>query len=133
MKIFAEPSEFQLPIVETSSSMRQQQQNHNHQHGGSSLTQNLLGMETPPTPLLDTYNGSEAGGDLDTNYATILNYSINNNSSSSNNNNSSALANNSRSTNNTINLIDADYQTLRSAPRIPPVCMHQSSHISPLK
>lgn len=135
MKIFAEPSEFQLPIVETSSSMRQQQQqHHNNQHGGSSLTQNLLGMETPPTQLLDTYNGSEAGGDLDTNYATILNYSINNNSSSSNNNNSSnsALANNSRSTNNTINLIDADYQTLR-APRIPPVCMHQSFHIAPLK
>jgi hypothetical protein len=128
MKIFAEPSEFQLPIVESSSSMRQQQQHH---HGGSSLTQNLLGMETPPTPLLDTYNGSEAGGDLDTNYATILNYSINNNSSSSHNNNnssSSALANNSRSTtNNTINLIDADYQTLRNttaSPRIPPVCMH---------
>jgi hypothetical protein len=124
MKIFAEPSEFQLPIVETSSSLRQ------HHHGGNSITHNLLGMETPPTPLLlDTYNGDAAGmgGDLDTNYATILNYSINNNSSSSNNNNSSssALANNSRSTNNTINLIDADYQTLRN-PRVPPVSMNLS-------
>lgn len=121
MKIFSEPSEFQLPIVESSSSMRQQH------HGGSSLTQNLLGMETPPTPLLDTYNGSDTGGDLETNYATILNYSTHNNNSSRNNNNSSnsALVNNSRSTNNTINLIDADYQTLRNTqppkPRIPPV------------
>lgn len=120
MKIFAEPSEFQLPIVESSSSMRQQQQH----HGGSSLTQNLLGMETPPTPLLDTY-GSDAGGDLDTNYATILNYSINNNN---NNSSSSALANNSRSTNNTINLIDADYQTLRNTPRIPPVSINTILH-----
>lgn len=120
MKIFAEPSEFQLPLAE-SSSMRQ----HN-----SNISQNLLGMETPPTPLLDTYNGSDTGGDLDTNYATILNYS---NSSSSNNNNNtsgscsvsnnnnSALANTSRSTNNTINLIDADYQTLRTTPRVPSV------------
>lgn len=119
MKIFAEPSEFQLPIVESSSSMRQQQQQ--QQHGGSSLTQNLLGMETPPTPLLDC---SDTGGDLDTNYATILNYSTHNNNSSRSNNNSSnsALVNNSRSTNNAINLIDADYQTLRNTqPRIPPV------------
>lgn len=112
MKIFAEPSEFQLPIAENS--MRQH-----------SITQNLLGMETPPTPLLDTYNGSDAGGDLDTNYATILNYSNNNSnntsSSSSNHHNNSALANNSRNTHNTINLIDADYQTLRNAPRVPPV------------
>lgn len=116
MKIFAEPSEFQLPIVENSSSIRQQQQQQLH-HGGSSLTQNLLGMETPPTPLLDTYNGSDIGGDLDTNYATILNYSTHNNNNSSN----SALMNN-RSTNNAINLIDADYQTLRNTqPRIPPV------------
>lgn len=122
MKIFAEPSEFQLPIVESSSSMRQQHSQ--QQHGGSSLTQNLLGMETPPTPLLDTYGGSDAGGDLETNYATILNYSTHNNNSSRSNNNSSnsALVNNSRSTNNAINLIDADYQTLRSTqPRIPPV------------
>ena len=110
MRIFAEPSEFQLPIVESSSSMRHHPQ---QQHGGSSLTQNLLGMETPPTPLLDT-NGSDMGGDLDTNYATILNYSTHNNNSTS--------ANNSRSTNNSVNLIDADYQTLRSVqPRIPPV------------
>jgi hypothetical protein len=105
MKIFAEPSEFQLPPE--SSSIRQ----------NSSITQNLLGMETPPTPLLDTYNGSEAGGDLDTNYATILNYS------NSSNNNALAANNNSsiRTTNNTLNLIDADYQTLRSTPRVPPV------------
>jgi hypothetical protein len=114
MKIFAEPSEFQLPIAENSS-IRQQH----------SITQNLLGMETPPTPLIDTYGGSDAGGDFDTNYATILNYSNNNNnnnnsnSSSSNHHNNSALANNSRNTNNA--LIDADYQTLRNAPRVPPV------------
>ncbi|XP_070490349.1 cadherin-87A isoform X2 [Chironomus tepperi] len=114
MKIFAEPSEFQLPLTENSS-MRQHSSNISH---------NLLGMETPPTPLLDTYNGSDAGGDFDTNYATILNYSNSNNNNSgscstSNNNNSSALVNNSRSTNNTINLIDADYQTLRTTPRVP--------------
>lgn len=112
MKIFAEPSEFQLPIVESSSSIRHQQQQH---HG--TLTQNLLGMETPPTPLLDTYNGSDIGGEFDTNYATILNYSTHNNNN--NNSSNSALVNNSRSTNNAINLIDADYQTLRN-PRIPP-------------
>ena len=117
MKIFAEPSEFQLPLTENSS-MRQHSSNISH---------NLLGMETPPTPLLDTYSGSDAGGDLDTNYATILNYSNSNNNnnsgscSTSNNNNSSALVNNSRSTNNTINLIDADYQTLRTTPRVPTV------------
>jgi hypothetical protein len=125
MKIFSEPSEFQLPIVESSSSMRQQQQ----QHGGSSLTQNLLGMETPPTPLLDTYNGSDTGGDLETNYATILNYSTHNNNSGNNNSSNSALVNNSRGTNNTINLIDADYQTLRNTqPRIPPVSVRYRSH-----
>lgn len=107
MKIFAEPSEFQMPP--DSSSLRQQ----------NSITQNLLGMETPPAPLLiDAFGGfgsSDAGGDLDNNYATIqpINYSGNNNSSS--------LVNNSRSTNNTINLIDADYQTLRNSPRSPPV------------
>jgi hypothetical protein len=118
MKIFAEPSEFQLPLAENSMSMRQNTTNSNN------LTQNLLGMETPPTPLLDTYNtynGSDAGGDLDTNYATILNYSNNSNS----NNNNSTLANNSRNINNTINLIDADYQTLRNTQqqhqRVPPV------------
>lgn len=105
MKIFAEPSEFQMPS--DNSSARQ----HN------SITQNLLGMETPPAPLLiDAFGGfgsSDAGGDLDNNYATIqpINYS----------NNSSSLLNNSRSTNNTINLIDADYQTLRNSPRAPPV------------
>lgn len=109
MKIFAEPSEFQMPP--DNSSLRQQ----------NSITQNLLGMETPPAPLLiDTFGGfgsSDAGGDLDNNYATIqpINYSNNSNI------NSSSLANNSRSTNNTINLIDADYQTLRSSPRVPPV------------
>jgi hypothetical protein len=109
MKIFAEPSEFQMPP--DNSSLRQQ----------NSITQNLLGMETPPAPLLiDSFGGfgsSDAGGDLDNNYATIqpINYSTN-----SNNNNSSSLVNNSRSTNNTINLIDADYQTLRT-PRAPPV------------
>lgn len=109
MKIFAEPSEFQMP-PDNSSSLRQQ----------NSITQNLLGMETPPQPLLiDTFGGfgsSDAGGDLDNNYATIqpINYS-------NSNNNSSSLANNSRSTNNTVNLIDADYQTLRSSPRAPPV------------
>ena len=117
MKIFAEPSEFQLPLAENSS-VRQHSSNISH---------NLLGMETPPTPLLDTYNGSDAGGDLDTNYATILNYSNSNNnhnssgSCSTSNNNNSALVNNSRSTNNTINLIDADYQTLRTTPRVPSV------------
>ncbi|CRK91477.1 CLUMA_CG005143, isoform A [Clunio marinus] len=106
MKIFAEPSEFQLPP--DNSSLRQQ----------NSITQNLLGMETPPAPLLiDSFGGfgsSDAGGDLDNNYATIqpINYS---------NNNSSSTANNSRSTNNTVNLIDADYQTLRSSPRAPPI------------
>lgn len=111
MKIFAEPSEFQMPP--DNSSLRQ----------NSAITQNLLGMETPPAPLLiDTFGGfgsSDAGGDLDNNYATIqpINYS----NSSSNNNNSSSLVNNSRSTNNTVNLIDADYQTLRSSPRAPPV------------
>jgi hypothetical protein len=114
MKIFAEPSEFQLPMAENSSIRH---------HSG--LTQNLLGMETPPTQLIDAYSGSDAGGDFDTNYATILNYSNNNNNSnssgSSNHHNNSALANNSRSTNNTMNLIDADYQTLRNAPRVPPV------------
>jgi hypothetical protein len=109
MKIFAEPSEFQMP-PDTSS-----QRQHN------AITQNLLGMETPPAPLLiDSFGGfgsSDAGGDLDNNYATIqpLNYSGNSN------NNSSSLVNNSRSTNNTINLIDADYQTLRNSPRAAPV------------
>lgn len=109
MKIFAEPSEFQIPA--DNSSLRQ----HN------SITQNLLGMETPPAPLLiDSFGGfgsSDAGGDLDNNYATIqpINYS------SSSNNNNSSLADNSRSTNNTINLIDADYQTLRTSPRAAPV------------
>lgn len=118
MKIFAEPSEFHLPIPENSS-MRQR---------GADISQNLLGMETPPTPLLDTYNGSDAGGgDLDTNYATILNYSnsgSNNNnsdSSSANNKNNSALVTDRRSVNNALNLIDADYQTLRTAPRVPTV------------
>lgn len=127
MKIFAEPSEFQLPINENSSSGRQKQPHHQHQPRGNPLTQNLLGMETPPTPLLDTYNGSETEGDLETNYATILNYTINNNSNSNNTNNndnirsSSTLVNNSRGTNNIINLIDADYQTVRNtvSPRIP--------------
>lgn len=106
MKIFAEPSEFQMPP--DNSSLRQQ----------NSITQNLLGMETPPAPLIiDGFGSSDAGGDLDNNYATIqpINYSNNSNI------NSSSLANNSRSTNNTINLIDADYQTLRSSPRVPPV------------
>lgn len=107
MKIFAEPGEFQMP-PDNSSSQRQQ----------NSITQNLLGMETPPTPvLIDTFGGfgsSDAGGDLDNNYATIqpINYS-------NSHNNSSSLVNNSRSTNNTVNLIDADYQTLRSSPRAP--------------
>lgn len=108
MKIFAEPSEFQMPP--DNSSLRQ----HN------SINQNLLGMETPPAPLLiDSFGGfgSDAGGDIDNNYATIqpINYS------SSSNNNNSSLANNSRGTNNTINLIDADYQTLRTSPRPAPV------------
>jgi hypothetical protein len=93
MKIFAEPSEFQ--VTPDSASLRQH-----------SITQNLLGMETPPVPLL-------IDGDLDNNYATIQpNYS---------HNNSSSFANNSRSTNNTINLIDSDYQTLRNSPRAPTV------------
>lgn len=105
MKIFAEPNEFQMPP--DNSSIRQHQ---------NSITQNLLGMETPPAPLLiDSFGGfgsSDAGGDLDNNYATIQ--PIVNSS-----HNSSSLVNNSRSTNNTINLIDADYQTLRSSPRAP--------------
>jgi hypothetical protein len=88
MKIFAEPSEFQMPP--DNSSLR---------HHNNSITQNLLGMETPPVPLL-------IDGDLDNNYATIQ--------PSYSHNNSSSLVNNSRSTNNTINLIDADYQTLRN-------------------
>lgn len=112
MKIFAEPSEFQMPP--DNSSIRQHQ---------NSITQNLLGMETPPAPLLiDSFGGfgsSDAGGDLDNNYATIQPISYANNS----HNNSSSLVNNSRSTNNTINLIDADYQTLRSSPRAQPVSM----------
>lgn len=118
MKIFAEPSEFQIPL--DNSSLRQQ----------SSITQNLLGMETPPAPpLIDTFGGfgsSDAGGDLDNNYATIqpINYS------SSSNINSSSLANNSRSTNNTVNLIDADYQTLRNAPRAPPVSRELCAFLS---
>lgn len=95
MKIFAEPSEFQ--ITPDSSSLRQ----HNN-----SITQNLLGMETPPVPLL-------IDGDLDNNYATIQ--------PSYSHNNSSSFVNNSRSTNNTINLIDSDYQTLRNSPRAPTV------------
>lgn len=100
MKIFAEPSEFQLP-PDHSSSLRQ----------NNSITQNLLGMETPPAPLID-----DTGGDLDNNYATIqpLNYS-------SASNNTSTLMNNSRNINNSLNLIDADYQTLRNPPRVPPV------------
>jgi hypothetical protein len=94
MKIFAEPSEFQMPP--DNSSLRQ----HNN-----SITQNLLGMETPPVPLL-------IDGDLDNNYATIQ--------PSFSHNNSSSFVNNGRSTNNTINLIDADYQTLRNnSPRAP--------------
>lgn len=109
MKIFAEPSEFQMPP--DNSSLRQ----------NNGITQNLLGMETPPAPLLiDTFGGfgsSDAGGDLDNNYATIQPINYSNNS----NNNSSSLVNNSRSTNNTINLIDSDYQTLRNSPRAPPV------------
>lgn len=112
MKIFAEPSEFQMPP--DNSSIRQHQ---------NSITQNLLGMETPPAPLLiDSFGGfgsSDTGGDLDNNYATIQPISYANNSL----NNSSSLVNNSRSTNNTINLIDADYQTLRSSPRAQPVSM----------
>lgn len=116
MKIFAEPSEFQMPT--DNSSVRQQ----------NPITQNLLGMETPPAPLLiDSFGGfgsSDAGGDLDNNYATIqpLNYSNN----SQNNSSSFGAPNNSRSTNNTINLIDADYQTLRSSPRAQPVCIHSA-------
>jgi apolipoprotein N-acyltransferase len=93
MKIFAEPSEFQ--ITPDSASLRQH-----------SITQNLLGMETPPVPLL-------IDGDLDNNYATIQ--------PSYSHNNSSSFVNNSRSTNNTINLIDSDYQTLRNSPRGPTV------------
>lgn len=95
MKIFAEPSEFQMPP--DNSSLRQH---------SNSITQNLLGMETPPAPLL-------FDGDLDNNYATIQ--------PSYSHNNSSSLVNNSRSTNNTINLIDSDYQTLRNSPRAPTV------------
>jgi hypothetical protein len=53
MKIFAEPSEFQMPP--DNSSLRQQ---------NNFITQNLLGMETPPVPLL-------IDGDFDNNDATI--------------------------------------------------------------
>lgn len=104
MKIFAEPSE-QLHSSPDNSSIR------NH---SNSITQNLLGMETPPAPLLDF----DSGGDFDNNYATIqpMNYS-----SSSTTNNQSLLANDSRSTNNTINLIDSDYQTLMRNSRAPGV------------
>lgn len=121
MRIFAEPSEFQMPP--DNSSLRQ----------NNPITQNLLGMETPPAPLLiDAFGGfgsSDAGGDLDNNYATIqpINYSSNSN------NNSSSLVNNSRSTNNTINLIDSDYQTLRSSPRAPPVSETKTSVLLLLK
>ena len=117
MKIFAEPSEFQMPP--DNSSLRQ----------GNAITQNLLGMETPPAPLIESFGGfgsSDAGGDLDNNYATIQPINYSNNS----NNNSSSLVNNSRSTNNTINLIDADYQTLRNSPRAPPV---SEQNMYPLK
>jgi hypothetical protein len=102
MKIFAEPSEFHSSP--DNSSIR------NH---SNSITQNLLGMETPPAPLLDF----DSGGDFDNNYATIQPMNYSNNST----NNHSLVANDSRSTNNTINLIDSDYQTLARNPRAPAV------------
>lgn len=98
MKIFAEPSEFQMPADNFST--RQQ----------NSITQNLLGMETPPAPLLiggafGDFGSSDLGGDLDNNYATIQPMNV------------EQPWHNSSGTNNSVNLIDSDYQTLRSSPR----------------
>lgn len=122
MQVFSDPNEIQMPSDNGMSSVAVRHQN--------LITQNLIGLETPPSLLLDglyELDQLNDGGigilETDNTYATIQPRTYNNNDNRSNNN----LINGSNTNSNSINLIDTDYATLRSSNAPPPVsCITQT-------
>ena len=114
MQVFSDPNEIQMPNDNGMSVARHQ----------NLTTQNLIGLETPPSLLLDglyELDQLNDGGigilETDNTYATIQPRTYNNNDNRNNNN----LINGSNTNSNSINLIDTDYATLRSSNAPPPV------------